>query len=246
MEALMLLHGFSGHPDAWLPVRAGLTANVVSTPTLAGHAGARVFACDFVSEVDRLAGLAHAGPVHLVGYSLGARLALGIALRHPECVSRLTLISVNPGLESERARSERVEADEAWASMLELRGLAAFAHAWQAQPIFAHERHLSQARRDEQHALRMRHDAKALAGCMRALSLARMPNYWPALAKLTLPVQLIAGSADAKFRAIAERMLDCCSAQLQVVENAGHNVLLEQPTCIARTLNQHTEEPAHD
>ena len=38
-------------------------------------------------------------PVHLVGYSLGGRLALAVAARHPALAARVAIISGSPGLE---------------------------------------------------------------------------------------------------------------------------------------------------
>lgn len=161
----------------------------------------------------------------LVGYSLGGRLALHIALAAPERVQRLALIGANPGLATEAERAERRAADERWAVMLETEGIEAFAMAWAAQPLFAG---LDPARA---RAAKLRHDPHVLARDMRALGLGTQANLWPRLAELQMPVLWIAGADDAKFAAIAHQMPNAA-----LVPGCGHNVLLERPDALARLL----------
>src|SRR4029077_15510464 len=101
-------HGFTGSPRSWdfLPDRRALPRIV---PALVGHSGSEAGSevNGFEDEVDRLASLTPERGVHAVGYSLGARLALGLALRHPARVTRLTLISCHPGLHSTAERAAR-------------------------------------------------------------------------------------------------------------------------------------------
>lgn len=59
------------------------------TPDVAGPFDFEVLAADIVAFVERVVG----GPAHLVGYSDGATTALHLALRRPDLVRRLVLIS---------------------------------------------------------------------------------------------------------------------------------------------------------
>jgi 2-succinyl-6-hydroxy-2,4-cyclohexadiene-1-carboxylate synthase len=173
-----------------------------------------------------------------VGYSLGARLALGILLRHPELCSRATLIGVNPGFEDEDSRRERRAGDERWARLLETEGMSGFIPAWESRELFASQRALPTAVRESERARRLRHDPRRLAQTLRKLGLAEMPNYWSRLTEIKIPVTLLVGDHDQKFYAIARRMaalLPC--VELCVVENAGHNLLLEKPESVAAVLN---------
>ena len=64
-----------------------------------------------------------------------------------------------------------------------------------------------------------------------------MPPLWDRLGELSMPVTLIAGERDAKFRAIAERMAVAIpGARLVVAGGAGHAVHLEAPEVIANAL----------
>ncbi|MCB1058004.1 MAG: hypothetical protein KDD11_21090, partial [Acidobacteria bacterium] len=142
-------------------------------------------------------------PMHLAGYSLGGRLALGLLAAHPDRFSGATLIGTNPGLATEGDGTARRVGDETWARQLEDQGLDAFLDAWESQPLFATQS--PEQRRCQRH-LRARLDAPALAAALRALGLAEMPDYRSRLAALELPVTLVAGEADAKFAHLAREM----------------------------------------
>jgi len=237
LSALLALHGFTGSPHSWDFLHARCIA-----PALIGHRGSTASdaVTSFESEVDRLAELsADATPLHVVGYSLGARLALGLALRHPTRVSRLTLISAHPGLETGAERSARRLADEQWCELLASAGLAAFVDAWQAQPLWATQGDLEPAALERKRRERMSHDPAGLIRSLRVTGLACMPNYREALAELRVPVTLIAGRADAKFRDLAQHMARAIpQSELIVVDGAGHDLLLERPALITEVIRR--------
>ncbi|MFO1196408.1 MAG: alpha/beta fold hydrolase [Burkholderiaceae bacterium] len=235
----VLLHGFTGGPDAWRDVLVALPGRALC-PALGGHAPGVPAARDFVGEVDRLAEVVAAAGLagaHLAGYSLGARVALGLLVRHPRLFGAATLIGGHPGLdEDDPQRRERADADERWARLAE-RSLPEFLERWRAQPIFDSQRALSAARRDSQDRLRAEHDGAALAAAMRALSLATMPDWKPSLASIGVPVHLVAGELDAKFVALAARVsAGLRNARTTIVPGVGHNVLLEHPRAVIAAL----------
>ena len=134
-------------------------------------------------------------------------------------------------------RAERAAADERWATIAEREGAAAFAQQWSAQPLFASQRTLAPEVAAKQAAARERLDGKALAAAMRALSLARMPDWGPSLPGIALPVRLMAGALDEKFVALARAMAGRIpGARLTIVPGAGHNVLIERPSAIIAAL----------
>lgn len=91
------VHGFAGLGSNWAALRAGLQRAGLKTkaPDLPGHGRNPVEASDLETIVDWLAAdLAdQPEPVHLVGHSLGAHVAVRAALRDPSRVVRLTLIA---------------------------------------------------------------------------------------------------------------------------------------------------------
>jgi 2-succinyl-6-hydroxy-2,4-cyclohexadiene-1-carboxylate synthase len=234
----VFLHGFSGSGAVWHSIVTRLpTGARVLSPNLAGHVDAPPPA-SFESEVARLAGIIGSSglrEIHLVGYSLGARLALGLLAHGVLGVAQATLIGVHPGLASELERARRVEQDENWALLIEQRGVAAFVEAWESNPIFESQKRAPLAAIELQRRTRSAHAAPALAATMRALSLGRMPNYWSSLGQIAQPIRLLTGALDSKFTQVAQKMLPLLRAgSLQVEPDIGHNVLLERPDSVLR------------
>lgn len=247
MTGLVLIHGFTGSPASFEPLAQRLTRHGVRLPlhrpALLGHGGlAPPTMLRFEQEVDRIArGIVSAGlsGSHLCGYSLGARVGLGLLARHGFLFSGATLIGVHPGIASAEERAARVGADERWCELLARRGVSAFLDAWQAQPLFASQAALPAAAAHEQRRIRSSHTAAGLMRSLRVLGLGHMPNYRGALAVARGRVRLITGERDGKFVALARDLVQGSPrVELDLVAGAGHNVLLEAPSHVERRLRQ--------
>lgn len=193
----------------------------------------------FEDEVDRLAGALsqEAQPLHLVGYSMGARLALGLLVDHRRLFESVTLIGVHPGLPTAAERRERRAADEKLARRLEEQGVERFVDQWQSLPLFQTQAALPLTVLERQRRQRLEHSAVGLAHALRVLSLGGMPNFRPDLPQLDLPVRLMVGERDGKFRRLAEEMSEALpKATIDVVPDAGHNLLLEAPQAVAERM----------
>jgi 2-succinyl-6-hydroxy-2,4-cyclohexadiene-1-carboxylate synthase len=238
---LVLLHGFTGSEASWDAVCAQLAGARVLRPTLLGHGnGETARASTFSGEVDRIAGLVRASRfvgAHLVGYSLGARVALGLLVRHPRLFAHATLIGVHPGLDDDAARRHRRAEDEARARVLLDEGVAAFVEEWERHPVLASQRALPASLRRARRRIRLGHAPSGLAAALRTVGLGAMPPLSTRLPAVDVPVTLVVGAHDAKFRAIAESMLRLLPrARLRVVPDAGHDVTLERPAALARLI----------
>jgi 2-succinyl-6-hydroxy-2,4-cyclohexadiene-1-carboxylate synthase len=233
---LVLLHGFSGAPATFAETIARLPlGRPMRAWALPGHDGEPPVE-SFDAAVDALAERIGEAPIHVVGYSMGARLALGLCVRHPALVARATLIGVHPGLSDDAELRERAEEDARWARLIE-EDLERFAAAWEEQPVLAVRSPVPPARLAAHRALRLRHDPAALARTMLTLGLAAMPDYGPVLSGIAVPVDLVVGELDDKFRPIAESMIEQIpSARLHVIPGCGHNVPLEHPAALAALL----------
>lgn len=225
------LHGFTGSPESF----EGIAPDGALRPALLGH-GAAHDAPDFDAEVDRLAGL---GPAHFVGYSMGGRLALRLAARHPDRVMRLTLIGAHPGLRTGEEREARLREDRALADRIELEGVERFATRWAALPLFRADLFDAETRARLKR-IRTSHSAAGLARSLRRLGLGSMPPCWDALPALRMPIDLVVGEHDDKFRALAEETAAACSATrtlVHVVPGSGHDVLSAAPAFLRRLVS---------
>jgi 2-succinyl-6-hydroxy-2,4-cyclohexadiene-1-carboxylate synthase len=236
---IVLLHGFTQTGRSWDPVVAAVGERYRAlAPDLRGHgSSAAARPIDFPSieaDVLQLAPPRFA----LAGYSMGGRIALDLALRDggamQERIARLTLIGASPGLRSAGERAARRAADAGLAEQIEAEGVEPFARRWAAQPLFAGQ---PPEVAEAAHAERMRNTPAGLAASLRGAGTGTMEPLWDELPRLRIPVALIVGERDEKFRALAEQMAQLIpDATLHVVAGAGHAVQLEQPEAVAALL----------
>lgn len=228
----MLVHGFTQTARCWGPFGDDLAADhearAVDAP---GHGGSGDLRADLV-EGAALLGEA-GGEATYIGYSMGGRLALHLALNRPDLVRRLVLIGATAGIADETERTTRRTADEALADHLERIGVDAFLDEWLAQPLFA-RLPTEAACLDE----RRRNTTAGLASSLRLAGTGTQRPLWADLQRLTLPVLLLAGEHDPRFAEIARQMADHIggNATMAMVHGAGHSVHLEEPDRTARSV----------
>jgi 2-succinyl-6-hydroxy-2,4-cyclohexadiene-1-carboxylate synthase len=246
---LLLLHGFTGNRGTFAHLRARLApSSDVVVVDLPGH-GESPFdeATTFGSTLREILALLDAlglAQVDVAGYSLGARVALGLAVESGARVRRLVLESGSPGLRRRRDRGERRRQDEALAVRIESEGVVAFVEAWEALPLFSGLRSLPADVQAAVRARRLAGDPGGLALSLRRLGLGSQPSYWDALPALRTPTLLLSGARDEKFTVIAQRM----AAELPVVwghvfAGVGHAPHLEAPEAWAREVTGFLSAP---
>lgn len=238
------LHGFTGSPRSFDAVAARATLDSEPlAPWLLGHGRdwQRREVGSFEGEVLRLASIAadQPRPRLLCGYSLGARVALGLLAAHPSHFDAAVLIGVHPGLTDDHARAARRGDDARLVRMLRNEGLDAFVRHWESLPLFASQRELPRETLDRQREIRLDHDAEGLARSLEVLGLAEMPDLRPSIGTLGLPVTLVAGSEDAKFERLAQTVAEKHPhVNVEMIDGVGHNVVLEAPHAIAAVLER--------
>ena len=234
--SLTFIHGFMGHPSDWDEVRAAL-------PEFETKALEIRSAADWRSSVDRLSGSIPDQSV-VVGYSMGARLALGIALDSPQRCVGLVFVSGNPGLETAAAHEQRWEADQNVAKQLEQldsESLEPFLERWYQANVFAS---LPQGIRRDQIARKRKLFSPDWPKILRTHSVSRQPDYWSRLKQLSIPTAVVAGELDEKYREIAVRFEgEVRSGQVSktIVPNCGHIVHREQPAALVRVIRDLAE-----
>jgi 2-succinyl-6-hydroxy-2,4-cyclohexadiene-1-carboxylate synthase len=230
---MVLVHGFTQTARCWGPFADALAADgwqlvAVDAPghgrSSAVHAG--------VARAAELLGNAGGRAVY-VGYSMGGRIALRLALDRPELVRALVLVGVSPGIEDPAERSQRVAADEALADRLEEIGVEAFVDDWLRTPLFA-SLPADRAQRDE----RLTNTVEGLASSLRLAGTGAMEPMWARLDGIRMPVLVVTGQLDQKFGAIAQQVVARAAPHALAVEvpDAGHSVHLEQPWVAAQVV----------
>jgi 2-succinyl-6-hydroxy-2,4-cyclohexadiene-1-carboxylate synthase len=241
-DSVILLHGFGGTHRAWDAVSAALDREryLPLALDLPGHGDAP----DAARPITFDACFAHVlarSPERftLCGYSLGGRVALQVALAAPERVVRLVLVSSTAGIEDEDERAARRRADDALADELERVPYEQFIERWRKQPLFADEPPEVRALALEDHR---RNRPDALAAALRGIGTGEMRPLWSRLHELRMPVTVIAGERDARFRALGSRMVELLPDGELVVVPGGHGLALESPEGVANAIGPIVED----
>ncbi|HEX4383510.1 MAG TPA: alpha/beta fold hydrolase [Myxococcales bacterium] len=224
---VVLLHGFTGSSHSF--DHLGLSG--ARTPIIPGH-GKAPKATSWETTLDRLEASLTVKSV-LCGYSMGARLALALAFRHPDRIERLVLVSGTAGIEDPQERVDRIEADEELAQTIEQDGVPAFIQKWEQHPSLTSLKPFAAQLRPE----RLANSAEGLASALRELGTGAQPSYWSELSKLNVPVLLLAGVNDAKFMELSRRMHKAFSrSELRELSGCGHAPHLERPEAFLEAL----------
>lgn len=228
-QALVLLHGWGYTPKIWDGLRAELGDFELSTPLLLPPCA------DLAAWADELAASLPDDAI-LIGWSLGALLAMSLAARHPAKVRGLFLIGASPCF----------VAHEAWAHGLEANTVAAFRAGFRRSPARTQQRFVAlQVLGDSQrHAL-----APLLEGALAdpaehataqeaGLQILAEADLRSLELPAGLPVHLLHGRQDALMPVAAAEYLQTRhgGARLQIIEDAGHAPLLSQPGALAQHI----------
>jgi 2-succinyl-6-hydroxy-2,4-cyclohexadiene-1-carboxylate synthase len=239
-EPLLLLHGFMQTGRGWDEVVRHLGGERYRplAPDIRGHgAAATRRPIDFAACVADAVRLV-TPPFTLAGYSQGGRLALHVALAHPERVRRLVLVSATAGIEDDAQRARRRAADAALADWMQTGGrlMSEVADRWGAQPLFATQTaEVAAAARAD----RLSNDPVHVAAALRGIGTGVMAPLWERLGELTMPVTVLAGERDAKYVALGERLAAALPrGTLTVAPGAGHALPLEAPAAVAAAIAQ--------
>ena len=162
-----------------------------------------------------------------VGYSLGGRHALRVALDHPPAVAALVTIGATPGIREVNERAERRRSDAELADHLEAIGTEAFLAEWTALPLFGG-------------AVDEPIDTRAAAGTaagwaasLREAGTGAMEPMWDRLHEITVPCRFLAGAHDDKFAVIGSEMTaHVPHGEFASVPGAFHNAHVTDPVAV--------------
>ncbi|MEO8362867.1 MAG: alpha/beta fold hydrolase [Ilumatobacteraceae bacterium] len=228
MVRVTFVHGFTQTGDSWARVIKLLPSDhhylTIDAP---GHGVAPTVVVDFDQVADQITEIGGQGVY--CGYSMGARMCLYAALKHPTVVKGLILISGTAGINDSNERIARRESDRKLAARVLEIGVDQFIDEWMSQPMFN-----SLPIDEVDCALRRTNTAQGLANNLTAVGTGSQPPLWDRLGELTIPVLIIAGTNDLKFSALGERLHRLIgTSQLALVDNANHATHYEQPATVA-------------
>ncbi|OVA12536.1 Thiamine pyrophosphate enzyme [Macleaya cordata] len=260
-NVLVFLHGFLGTGEDWSSVMKALSSSArCISIDLPGHGGSKIqyhgnnkarqestMSSEIISDLlCQLIRIITNTKVVIIGYSMGARIALYMALRCSDQINGAVVISGSPGMKGDEGRRSRMAQDDARAHFLTEHGLHFFLDTWYAGELWKSLRshpHFEQivsnrVQHDDVHAL-----AKALSG----LSIGRQTSLWEELNQCKKPLLFVVGEKDAKFKKIAQQMcheinfssrnISKETQNMVEVPDCGHAVHLENPLSLITAVS---------
>ncbi|MCG5059221.1 MAG: 2-succinyl-6-hydroxy-2,4-cyclohexadiene-1-carboxylate synthase [Limnoraphis sp. WC205] len=236
LPVLLFLHGFLGNGNDFNTVISPLSKSFDCIAVdLPGHGKTKVNSGDdFYSLSNTAKGLIdwleelQIKQCFLVGYSMGGRLALYLALYYPQYFNKVVLESASPGLKTEKERTERYLSDVQLAKELEKLELEEFLTRWYDKPLF--QTFKTHPQFNTILARRLQNNPTELAKSMRWMGTGNQPPLWDKLSTSEIPLLLLVGELDEKFIKINQEMANLCStAKLEIILNCGHNIHVENP-----------------
>jgi 2-succinyl-6-hydroxy-2,4-cyclohexadiene-1-carboxylate synthase len=217
MPRVVLVPGFTQTSSSWRDVITVVDESCEVVPF-------EIPACDTIAATVSALGARGRRAIY-VGYSMGARLCLRLALDRPADVLGLVLVSASPGIRDPEARAARIASDEDLARSIARVGVPAFIDEWLARPMFATVPPDAPGI-DDRRAL----SAAYLAHCLRTLGAGSFEPMWDELRNLGMPVALVTGRRDERYDALAEQMRERISSEVVHVRlEGGHALPLENP-----------------
>ena len=243
---VVVLHGFTGSAQAMAPLTERLAVRLAAriiSPDLVGYGRSEVpddlDLYRVESMAGQVAGLADAlgcETFHLVGYSMGGRVALRLGCTGSRRLRSLTLIGASAGIADPAERRLRAEADAARAERIGA-DLAAFVDEWMADPLFAGQAAMGEAHLQAARDQRLASNPQGLARSLAAGGTGAMEPLHERLADCDTPTRLLVGAHDAKFCAIADQLAaGLPRACVTHIDGAGHAAQVEQPAAAAAAI----------
>lgn len=245
-ETLVLFHGFTGSAKGWASIAAQLPEYRIVAFDMIGHgesdAPSDASLYEMAIQTELLAAAFEAlklSNVHLLGYSMGGRIALSFACAYPQFLRSLTLESATAGLEAQAERIARQEGDAKLALKIDQEGLEAFIDFWERIPLFESHVSLPLEVQKAMRAERMGQHPEGLANSLRGIGTGQMPSVWDKLTSLQMPVHLIVGERDEKFININKKMAEHLqNVYFSTISGAGHTIHVENPVQFVKIVKE--------
>lgn len=168
---------------------------------------------------------------HVIGYSMGGRIALRLLQTSSDVLASVVLESCNLGCATQAERTEAAQRNQGWVDRIQHDGMEAFVNYWETLPMFATQKGLGWDKL--LHVSRAANDPTSMVLCLQGSGKQAMPLTEVTLEavrtqrQMGLPMLYIYGDKDAKSAAVAAT-LEAEGVLVSAIP-AGHNVHLEAP-----------------
>ena len=230
---ILALHGFMGSGLDFNPIIKKLDSNIHwITPNLPGHGPNPKIPhthYSFNDTIHELHSITHNYPkINLLGYSMGARIALLYALKYISQINSLILISPNPGISDLNERKQRKQWDDSTADSILNQPLQQFIHHWQNNPLIQTQKNIPKEIYNSLLENRCLSNPQGLSLSIRSLGTGSMPSQWESLHQITCSTFLITGEKDTHYESIARSIKEKIPhASHYSIPDAGHAPHLE-------------------
>lgn len=239
----VLLHGFMGSHHDFDTIVNQLPGEVMTFDLLGFGSQAetvyRPSRFKMVEQIDDIVNILKIynwSSVNLLGYSMGGRIALGLAIRHRELVAHLYLESTTAGLQTSLEREKRRLMDEKRAKQI-ISDFEEFVLSWEKLPLFSTQKKLTEQQQLAIRLQRLAQKPQNVANSLKYNGTGAQDNYWSQLPYMEIQTTLLVGELDMKFTHIADNMLALLPhAEKYIIKNAGHNIHIEQPDRVIEVI----------
>lgn len=247
-KTIILLHGFLSSKESMRKIAEGLSdlRNVILVD-LPGFGGTNSTSHDYRMEdiADELIAIADRHQIKtfdVLGYSMGGRTALALTVQFPKRIEKCILESASPGIADGRKKAERLLIDQKRSELI-VSDYNEFLNFWQSMPLFQTQQQAQETLLKAQHEDRLQQIPTEAADSLLKYGTGVQRSYWYDLSRLHNHFYLITGSEDKKFIRVAETMSERLkSAKLDIVENCGHNIHLENYEAYINIVREYLEE----
>ena len=245
-STIVLFHGFTGSAKGWASIAEQFPEFRIVAIDMIGHGESDApkdpSLYEMKVQLELLKAMFDAlqlTDVHLIGYSMGGRIALSFACKYPTFIRSLTLESATAGLVDEEERMARQDGDGKLAQKIEQEGLEAFIEFWERIPLFESHALLPTSVQKAMREERLSQCGVGLANSLRGIGTGKMPAMWDSLQNLMMPVHLVVGERDEKFINLNKRMVrHIQNAYFSIISDAGHTIHVENPAQFVKIVKE--------
>lgn len=247
-QTIMLLHGFLSSKESMRKIAEDLKGHrnviLVDLPGFGGTSSVAIEYSmeDITSQLIKITDELSQKKIDVFGYSMGGRVALALACSYPERIAKCILESASPGIQNADVKISRLEVDKKRGEFI-VSNYEAFLKDWQSMPLFETQQRVDTSLLEAQHRERLEQQPDEAADSLLKYGTGVQASYWNELSKISNEVLLIVGSEDMKFVEIAESMSESLkNAKLNIVEDCGHNIHLENYQTYINLVLKYLEE----